>query len=80
MPPCSRETLTCTASFRSIRSVGAEAFLPLSVVEETLEPSRDCGRRRYEAAVDFQGLWKSAVIALLSGAKRESRLGQALAA
>jgi len=48
---------------------------PLSVVEETLETCKKLRAAGYEAAVDFQGLWKSAVSAFLSGAKR--RIGLA---
>ncbi len=49
---------------------------PLSVVEETLETIKRLRTARYEAAVDFQGLWKSAVIALLAGAKRRVGLAK----
>jgi lipopolysaccharide heptosyltransferase I len=42
---------------------------PFSVLEHMLATLRGLRRNAYEAAVDFQGLWKSAIIALLAGAK-----------
>ena len=42
---------------------------PLSVLEEMLKTLIGLRKSAYEAAVDFQGLWKSAFIALLAGAK-----------
>jgi lipopolysaccharide heptosyltransferase I len=41
---------------------------PLSVVGETVKTLMEVRGGAYEAAVDFQGLWKSAILALLSGA------------
>jgi len=46
-----------------------------STVEEMVNTLRGLRRIAYEAAVDFQGLWKSAFIALLSNAKE--RIGLA---
>jgi len=43
---------------------------PPSVVEEMVRTFRGLRRGAYEAAVDFQGLWKSAIITLLTGAKQ----------
>jgi len=48
---------------------------PAAMVEETVKTFVEMRRVAYEAAVDFQGLWKSAIIALLSGAK--ARVGLA---
>ena len=45
------------------------SFPPLSVLEEMLKTLQVLRASPYEAAVDFQGLWKSAIIALLAGAK-----------
>jgi lipopolysaccharide heptosyltransferase I len=42
---------------------------PASIVKEMGRTLMELRGRDYEAAVDFQGLWKSAMIALLSGAK-----------
>jgi lipopolysaccharide heptosyltransferase I len=42
---------------------------PLSVLEEMVKTLMGLRGSAYEAAVDFQGLWKSALIALLTGAK-----------
>jgi lipopolysaccharide heptosyltransferase I len=49
---------------------------PLSMVGETVKTLRGLRGTAYEAAVDFQGLWKSALIALLSGAKERVGLAQ----
>ncbi len=48
---------------------------PATIVGNTINTFRAMRRVAYEAAVDFQGLWKSALIALLSGAK--ARVGLA---
>jgi lipopolysaccharide heptosyltransferase I len=45
------------------------SFPPLSVLKEMLKTLQVLRASAYEAAVDFQGLWKSAIIALLAGAK-----------
>jgi lipopolysaccharide heptosyltransferase I len=42
---------------------------PASVVKEILRTLMGLRKGAYQVAVDFQGLWKSALIALLSGAK-----------
>jgi lipopolysaccharide heptosyltransferase I len=42
---------------------------PASVIEQTVKAFREMRSVAYKAAVDFQGLWKSALIALLSGVK-----------
>src|SRR5208337_1493415 len=47
----------------------------LSVLEEMLTTLIGLRGSAYEAAVDFQGLWKSAIIALIAGAK--GRIGLA---
>jgi lipopolysaccharide heptosyltransferase I len=44
------------------------SFPPLSIVEEAVKTLRGLRGTAYEAVVDFQGLWKSALIALLSSA------------
>jgi lipopolysaccharide heptosyltransferase I len=48
---------------------------PLSVLEEMLKTLIGLRKSAYETVVDFQGLWKSALIALLAGA--EERVGLA---
>jgi lipopolysaccharide heptosyltransferase I len=49
---------------------------PLSVLEGTLKTLIGLRQSAYEAAVDFQGLWKSALIALLAGAKERVGLAE----
>jgi lipopolysaccharide heptosyltransferase I len=48
---------------------------PLSVLKEMARTLKGLRGSAYDAAVDFQGLWKSALIALLAGAK--ARVGLA---
>jgi heptosyltransferase-1 len=48
---------------------------PLSVLEEMVKTLMGLRGSAYQAAVDFQGLWKSALIALFTGAK--TRVGLA---
>ena len=47
-----------------------------SIVKETVKTLAGLRQRDYAAALDFQGLWKSAVIALLSGAQERIGLAQ----
>jgi lipopolysaccharide heptosyltransferase I len=49
---------------------------PASIVEEMVKTLMGLRGGAYEAAVDFQGLWKSAMIALLSGAKERVGLAE----
>jgi len=49
---------------------------PASIVEEMARTLRGLRGGDYAAAVDFQGLWKSAVIALVSGAKERVGLAE----
>ena len=49
---------------------------PLSIVEEMVKTLRGLRGTTYEAAVDFQGLWKSALIALLSNVSVRVGLGE----
>jgi lipopolysaccharide heptosyltransferase I len=49
---------------------------PASILKEMVRTLMELRGRDYEAAVDFQGLWKSAVIALLSGAKERVGLAE----
>ena len=51
------------------------SFPPFSALEEMMKTLIKLPQSGYEAAVDFQGLWKSAIIALLAGAK--ARVGLA---
>jgi len=51
------------------------SFPSFSVLEEMMKTLIRLPQSGYEAAVDFQGLWKSAIIALLAGAK--ARVGLA---
>jgi heptosyltransferase I len=51
------------------------SFPPFSALEEMMKTLIRLPQSGYEAAVDFQGLWKSAIIALLAGAK--ARVGLA---
>ena len=51
------------------------SFPSFSVFEEMMKTLIRLPQSGYEAAVDFQGLWKSAIIALLAGAK--ARVGLA---
>jgi lipopolysaccharide heptosyltransferase I len=49
---------------------------PASIVEEMAKTLMGLRGITYEAAVDFQGLWKSAIIALLTGAKERVGLAE----
>ncbi len=49
---------------------------PASIVKETVKTFMGIRRVAYEAVVDFQGLWKSAMIALLSGVKERVGLAE----
>jgi len=49
---------------------------PPSIVRQTLGTLMRLRRAGYQAAVDFQGLWKSAVIARMSGARERVGLAQ----
>jgi lipopolysaccharide heptosyltransferase I len=49
---------------------------PASIVKEMVKTLMGLRGGDYEAAVDFQGLWKSALIALLSGAKERVGLAE----
>jgi lipopolysaccharide heptosyltransferase I len=51
-------------------------FPALSVLEEMLKTLKRLRASAYEAAVDFQGLWKSAIIALLAVTKRRVGLAE----
>jgi len=51
------------------------SFPPFSALEEMMKTLIRLPQSGYEVAVDFQGLWKSAIIALLAGAK--ARVGLA---
>jgi lipopolysaccharide heptosyltransferase I len=49
---------------------------PLSVLKEMARTFKGLRGRTYDAVVDFQGLWKSALIALLTGAKERVGLAK----
>ena len=52
------------------------SFPPISIVEEMVNTLMALRGGAYQAAVDFQGLWKSAIIALLTGAKERVGLAE----
>jgi heptosyltransferase I len=49
---------------------------PLSALEDMVKTLRGLRGGAYETAVDFQGLWKSALLALLAGAKERVGLAE----